>query len=355
VHPVTTSLARTPQRLSVAGAPPGAIVEAAAPAALGLDPMPSETHFQRDHFGVPDLDPGTWTLDVGGAAHRALALTIDDLERLPRVSLAVVLECAGHRRAEFDPPARGIPWGIGAVGEAVWTGARLRDVLGIAEPQGATHVVLEGADAGRTSENGHTTPFARALPLEKALHDDTLLAWEMNGAPLPAAHGAPLRAIVPGWYATDSVKWLTRITLAAGPFDGHFEVNDYRVRDNRDPGGRRLTNLPVSSLLTSRADGAVVPAGETELRGIAWCGDAQVARVEVSIDDGGWRLARLRHPGRPYARAFWTLPWRAEPGDHVVRVRATDERGRSQPDRPRWNERGFANASIHRVRLTVSA
>jgi DMSO/TMAO reductase YedYZ molybdopterin-dependent catalytic subunit len=315
--------------------------------------MTTETHFRRDHFGIPDLDRESWTLDVGGATRRSLALTLDDLQRLPHVSLAVVLECAGHRRAEFDPPARGIPWGIGAVGEAVWTGTRLRDVLRIAEPLGATHVVLEGADAGSTGDNGQTASFARAIPLEKALHDDTLLAWEMNGEPLPAAHGAALRAIVPGWYATDSVKWLTRITLATGPFDGHFEVNDYRLRVAGDRSGSRLTDLPVSSLLTSHADGTAVPSGETELRGIAWCGEAHVARVEVSIDDGGWRLARLRRPTDPYARAFWTLPWRAEPGDHTLRVRATDERGRSQPERPRWNERGFANASIQHVHIAV--
>ena len=243
---------------SAHSAPGAAVVEASPLAALGLRQMPTDTHFLRDHFGIPDLDEETWTLGLSGPG-RELRLTLDDLKALPARSLTVVLECAGHRRNEYEPPARGVGWGVGAVSEAVWTGARLRDVLGLlGTGDTAGHVLLEGADAGPVGDDDFS-PFARAIPIEKALDDDTLLAWEMNGEPLGSEHGAPLRAIVPGWYATDSVKWLVRIETLDTPFEGHFEISDYRLPTTNGAG--RMTTLPVSSLLTSHPDGAFLPLG----------------------------------------------------------------------------------------------
>src|SRR4051794_17300150 len=166
--------------------------------------MPTKSHFLRDHFGIPELDPEGWTLNLGGDGH-ALSLTLDDLKGMRSVSLSVVMECAGHRRSEYDPATRGVGWGIGAVSEAVWTGVRLRDVLELLGTRVLDgHVLLEGADAGDVGDADTYSSFARGIPLEKAMDEDTLLAWQMNGEPLPRAHGAPLRAIVPGWYATDS-------------------------------------------------------------------------------------------------------------------------------------------------------
>jgi DMSO/TMAO reductase YedYZ molybdopterin-dependent catalytic subunit len=338
------------QRLTLTDAQ-GPVVEAAPLAALQLRQMPTTTHFRRDHFDVPALDRRSWMLNVGGAVERPLRLRLDDLQRLPRTSLAVVLECAGHRRAEFDPPARGIQWRIGAISEAVWSGARLRDLLELVGPQDATHVVLEGADVGAVDDGGRTEAFARAIPLEKALHEDTLLAWEMNGEPLPAGHGAPLRAIVPGWYATDSVKWLTTIRLHRGPYTGHFELNDYRLPDGT--GSRRLTALPASSLVTSHPDVAHLPPGPVRLRGIAWGGQDGIMRVHISINHGPWQDAQLEPGAGNYERHFWSLPWQATPGTHTLQTRATDHTGNTQPSTPIWNERGFANASIHTIQLRV--
>jgi DMSO/TMAO reductase YedYZ molybdopterin-dependent catalytic subunit len=327
------------------------LVEAAPLDALASAEMPTESHFVRTHFPIPALAPERWRLRVSGRDGRGLALSLDDLKRLPEASLAVVLECAGHRRAEYEPPAHGIAWGVGAMSEAIWTGARLADVLELVELGDATHVVLEGADSGPVGDRGVVTTFARSLPLDKAVDDDTLLAWDMNGRPLPPAHGAPLRAIVPGWYATDSVKWLTRIRAQVGPFDGHFEAVDYRLADESGGGGCRLTTLPVSSLLTSHADGDAVEAGLVRLSGIAWGAKARVAAVELSIDGGGWMQASLARPRGPYARVFWCLDWDAPPGPHDLRIRARDWSGRAQPERARWNPRGFANSGVHRVRL----
>jgi DMSO/TMAO reductase YedYZ molybdopterin-dependent catalytic subunit len=315
--------------------------------------MPTELHFRRDHFAAPRVDHAAWRLELVGLDASRRSLSLAALRRLPRSSLAVVLQCAGFRRSEFEPPAPGVPWGPGAVSEAVWSGARLADVLALLDAGAATHVVLEGADRGLVPEHGSPTTFGRAIPLDKALDPDTLLAWEMNGHPLPHAHGAPLRAIVPGWYATDSVKWLAKVRLHAGPYDGYFDAVDYRVPDESG-GTRRLTALPVNSFLTSHEDGAVVPAGAVDLRGIAWGTRAAVAAVEVAIDDDEWLPATLTRPAGPYARVHWHVRWHAEPGRHTLRVRAADTSGLAQPDALSWNPGGFANSSIQRLAITVS-
>ena len=328
--------------------PPGQIAEATPLRALALREMPTSLHFRRDHFAVPRREPGAWTLDVDGRR-----LSLADLRRLPKRTQPVVLQCAGDRRSEYQPPTRGVPWSLGAVSEATWSGAALRDVLAFAGTRRAPYVVLEGADGGCVEGGQGQVHFARALRADKALHQDTLLAWEMNGQPLPVEHGAPLRAVVPGWYATDSVKWLERISLLDEPFDGHFEVSDYRLQTEEGQRGVRLTRLPVTSLLTSLADGDILQAGSTCLQGVAWGGDHGVARVDVDIDREGWRSAELEAPSSQYSRTFWQLPWSAKPGVHTLRVRATDGAGSQQPDTPVWNVRGFANASVHRVTVAV--
>lgn len=329
------------------------VIEATPLALLGADELPTEAHFRRDHFPPPSLDAATWALEVGGGSSGSLRLGLDELRSLPSRSVRVVLECAGHRRAEYDPPARGVQWGYGAMSEAVWTGVPLRELLELVAPRGVTQVVLEGADSGPAGPGGTTVPFARAIPIGKALDPDTLVALEMNGAPIPSAHGAPARAIVPGWYATDSVKWLRRIAPSSGSFDGHFELADYRLPDPAHPGGRRMTVLAVHSLLTSHEHRDVVDPGPTALCGVAWGGTGGIARVDVSIDGGPWRPALLTDASGPYARVPWSLAWEAEPGIHTVRVRASDGRGETQPDRPAWNERGFANSSIQTTAIRV--
>jgi sulfane dehydrogenase subunit SoxC len=322
-------------------------VHAASATALGLDPMPTELHFRRDHFPPPSADLESPRLEVGGRVDRQLTLDLGALRAHPRRELVVALECAGHRRSEYLPATAGLPWEVGAVSEATWAGASLRDVLehaGVASS--ARFVVLEGADRG-PFRGGPETPFARALPIAKALHPDTLIAWEMNGEPLPEAHGAPLRAIVPGWYATDSVKWLQRIEVLDEPFAGPFEALDYRIR------GERLTAVPPHSLLTSVHDRDRVPQGEQVLSGIAWGGAGGIAAVEISIDGESWKPASLDATRGPYAFTRWSVPWSAQRGLRTVAVRATDTAGTTQPPQPEWNEGGYANSSIQQVRVLV--
>src|SRR5947209_10161025 len=221
-------------------------------AALELRDIPTELHFVRDHFPPPTGDRATWGLEVRGSA-RSLVLDVDQLRLLPRRTLRVVLECAGHRRAEFEPMPPGLPWAAGAVCEARWTGASLAAVLELVGiPVDACEVVLEGADAGQVDGFDGIHRFARSLPLEKAFDHDVLLADQMNGEPIRLEHGGPVRVIVPGWYATDSVKWIDRIWFTDEQFDGVFQAHDYRFREPGDPGaGRRMTALPVTALITT--------------------------------------------------------------------------------------------------------
>jgi DMSO/TMAO reductase YedYZ molybdopterin-dependent catalytic subunit len=324
-------------------------------AALALGETPSEVHFVRDHFPVPDLDPRAWTLELTGARHR-VGLGLEDIRALPSRTTRTVLECAGHRRTEVRPLPEGLPWECGAVSEARWTGTGLTALLEQAGvPANAIEVVLEGADVGPFEGRPGTHPFARSLPLAKALGDEVLLAYQCNGEPIPVDRGGPVRAIVPGWYATDSVKWLTRVWFSATPYDGPFQRDDYRLRRHDEPPpGRRMTELPVHALITSPADGERRGTGSTLIRGVAWGGRDGIAAVLVRDMLGPWRRARLAKPRGRHALVDWELRSTVGPGDHELACRAIDGNGNSQPDEPPSNVGGYANNSVHRVRVAVS-
>lgn len=353
--------------------------------------VPTRLHFVRNHFAVPALDPGSWSVRLTGS-ERSFAVGLALLRSLPSRTLSVVLECAGHRRTEFQPAPAGLPWGAGAVAEADWTGVSLASVLELVGiPPEAREVVLEGADAGPVEGFDGSHSFARSLPLGKALHPDVLLAYEMNGEPIPVARGGPIRAVVPGWYATDSVKWLKRIWFVNAQFDGVFQAHDYRLRAPGEPGpGRRMTDLPAHALITTPADGEVVVAGGLWVRGTAWGGTDGIAAVLVRIDGGAWTPARLGSAHGPYTRVDWkahptTHPsvrppaepdppawpdppagpdppaepdppaWPTlAPGPHEIACCAIDRAGNRQPERPPANVRGYANNAIHRVRVQAA-
>ncbi|MFL5822348.1 MAG: sulfite oxidase [Solirubrobacteraceae bacterium] len=322
-------------------------------AALELESIPSELHFVRDHFPAPSIEPATWSLELTGD-RQTLTLDLDQVRLLPQRRLSVVLECAGHRRAEFDPLPTGVPWACGAVAEARWTGTRLGPLLRrVGIPEWATEVVLEGSDCGPVVGFEGIHRFARSLPVDKALHHDVILAYEMNGEPIPVDRGGPVRAIVPGWYATDSVKWLDRIWFTSEPFGGVFQAHDYRLKSSGEPGpGRRMTTVPVHALITApQAGEAIQLHGLTGVRGVAWGGTGGVARVQVRVDAGPWLEARLAPPRGPYARSTWELECHLASGMHEISCRAIDMAGRTQPDHPPANERGYANNAIHRVRM----
>ena len=341
------------------GALPVDRLNAETPMAIFAEPLtPTASFFVRSHFPVPPLDAGAWALAVGGAVERTLRLSLDDLAALPRRTLAVTLECAGNGRSRMTPKPPGVEWRFGAAGTARLTGAPLAALLERAVPRPeAAVVVLTGADAGEVAP-GRTEPFARALSLADARDPDVLLAWEMNGEPLTPDHGRPLRAVVPGRYAVDSVKWLAEVRLQAEPFRGFYQEEHYRFRGEAGtPEGAAVGRLRVRALIGRPAEGDVLAAGApVEVAGTAWSGGGAVTSVEVSADGGAtWQAAELRAAPSPHAATPWRFAWRPRaPGSYELIARARDESGAVQPLIPRANVLGYGNNEAHRVRVVVA-
>ncbi len=320
---------------------------------------PTEDFYRRTNFLVPEIDRQAWRLTVHGAVRTPLVLGWDDVRGLPARTLAVTLECAGNGRTRMTPLPPGHPWDLGAVSTARFTGVPLRDVLERAGVEAsAVEVAFAGADAGLT-EVGKAARFERSLPVHKAMDPDVLLAWEMNGEPLPPQHGHPLRLVVPGWYGVASVKWLTEIRVLDAPFEGFFQRERYVYRGEEGmEDGTPVTSMRVRALVARPGEGERIRVGApTEVRGTAWSGDAPVQRVEVSVDGGAtWRDARLGQAEGPYACVPWSLAWSpARPGACEIVARATDGDGNVQPLESVWNELGYGNNVVHRVMVEVVA
>jgi len=328
------------------------------PAALTTlldDVTPTGDHYRRNHFAYPQVKLEGWRLPVSGAVRSPYELTLDDLRALPSATHRVLLECAGHRRTEFTPPIGGVQWGLGALSQADWRGPALGAILsraGVCDD--AVEIVLHGADRGPFPDAPGVHTFSRSLPLAKALHPDTILALDMNGAPLTREHGAPVRAVVPGWYAMDSVKWLTGIEVVTEPFRGAFQELDYRFQPVGETGiGTRLDLMPPHALFASVVDGDSVAGGHLELTGIAWAG-AGVASVEIRVGAAAWEPAKITSSRDPYQRVVWRTVVDLAAGQPItLAVRATDELGTTQPDAPIWNKRGYANNSAQRIEVSV--
>ncbi|HLE96718.1 MAG TPA: sulfite oxidase [Candidatus Thermoplasmatota archaeon] len=320
--------------------------------ALAEDRTHPRLHYVRDHFDRPEApaDADAWRVRVRGLVARPLELGLAELRQFPSRAVDVTLECAGNSRTRLRPVPSGVGWDDGAVSTARWTGASLVEILMRAgvEP-GAVEVVLRGADG-----DGETA-YARSLPLDVAHHPDTLLAWEMDDAPIPLLHGGPLRLVVPGWYAMASVKWVTDVEVSDRPFEGRFQTGDYCYLDAEGRVLGPVTLARVKSLLYEPADGAQVPASrEVKVHGRAWSGDAPVRRVDVSTDGGAtWRRADLGPSLGPYAWRAFAFRWTPSPGAHVLVPRATDEAGHVQPLEPPWNLRGYGNNAVVPVRVTA--
>jgi len=292
----------------------------------------------RSHFPVPNLSGDQTVLAVGGAVDREIRLSVAELRAMPAREMAVTLECAGNGRTLFEPAIDGEPWALGAVSTARWRGALLTDVLERAgADRRATHLVFGGADGG----------FERGLSFDDAR--DSMLAYEMNGAPLPQIHGGPLRLVVPDWYAVASVKWLTSITVALRPFEGHFQTERYVFRPSEP-----VTLMRVRSLITQPDDGTTVAAGDVVVRGLAWSGSGPIVRVEVSVDGDDWAPAELSS-GPPHAWQSWSHTIRVPRHTTVaLRSRATDAARHVQPQRAAWNRLGYGNNSIQTVTVRAS-
>lgn len=312
------------------------LVETPAELLVETPVTPVGRFYVRNHGPMPELDAGSFRLAVGGLVREPLELSLDDLRALPRVEVVATLVCAGNRRAELAelaPIPGETPWGPGAIGNAAWSGVRLRDVLaaaGVAD--GARHVSFAGVDPSAEADE-----FGASIPLAKALAPEVVLADRMNGEPLPVEHGFPLRVVVPGFVGARSVKWLARIEVAAEPSANHFQAASYRLE------GEALADVALSSAIcrvdTTGAAGYAVAGGGRE-----------IAAVELSQDGGlSWAEAELSPAQGPWSWRLWRAPLRAAPGAELV-VRARDGTGTMQPERPLWNAKGYANDGWHRVR-----
>jgi DMSO/TMAO reductase YedYZ molybdopterin-dependent catalytic subunit len=327
--------------------------------ALRYPITPTGIHYLLVHFDIPGVEHGTWNLELGGLVERPLALSLEDIRSRPAVRMPVTMECAGNGRALLDPRPVSQPWLVEAIGTAEWTGTPLRGVLEDAGIRpNAIELVFTGLDQGVQGDIPHA--YERSLTIEEALHEEVILAYEMNGRPLEPQHGYPLRLIVPGWYGMTSVKWLARIEAVDQPFEGYQMEGAYRYSQSADDCGDPVSLIRVRSLINPPGvpdfltRTRVLKPGRHTLTGRAWTGRAQVSRVEVSTDSGGtWQEARLGDSPGPYAWREWSFDWQAIPGRHELAVRATDSEGNTQPYAGYWNYQGMGNNAAHRLPVLV--
>ncbi|MFC7398678.1 sulfite oxidase [Chelatococcus sp. GCM10030263] len=314
--------------------------------------IPADQFYVRNHFPTPNLDERIWRLAVTGAVRNELTLDLPALQAMPGTELAAVMECAGNGRVFYEPPKEGLQWQTGAVGNALWSGVLLREVLARAGVSAkAVEVVLIGADrgvidAGKKTASPGPIAFARSLPLAKAMSDSALLAYAMNDEPLGIEHGFPLRAAVGGWYGMAWVKWLVEIRVVERPFTGYWQARDYIRWDHGlgEPTLAPLTEMEVKAQIAQPVSGAIVHVGQpVRIFGAAWAGEAGLAQVLVSTDERTWQEARLLGPATPFGWRLWDYAWTPPaPGHYGLRCRAIDATGATQPDAPQPDREGYA-------------
>jgi len=327
---------------------------------------PNDALFVRWHVTpIPtSVDLAQWRLNVGGNTDKELQLSLDDLKtKFPKVSYTAVIQCSGNGRSFFEPRVPGGQWKNGSMGNTTWSGARLKDILNMAGIKpGSVDVSFDGLDRGTLP----TVPdFIKSLPVDKALEEDMLIAYEMNGAPLTMLNGFPARLIVPGWYATYWVKSLSEIKVLPRQFEGFWMNPAYRIPDNAcgcvPPGTKPQKTIPVHrmttrSLIINPQDGASLrPNSPVDVMGIAFSGGYSIRDVIVSVDGGkSWNEAKLGKDLGKYSWIQWTYPWRPQkPGKYTLMARATNSIGESQPFESLWNPSGYLWNKIEPLTVVV--
>jgi DMSO/TMAO reductase YedYZ molybdopterin-dependent catalytic subunit len=307
---------------------------------LGGFLTPTESFYVRTHFPIPSIDRDAWWLRVEGDVENPFAINYEELITLESRTIPATLECAGNNRNFLEPKVKGVQWGLGAVGTAEWTGVPLSILLDRAGVKSnGRQVIFEGADGGML-EDPKSPPgelkFARSITLEKA-RADVLLAYKMNGSDLPPQHGFPVRAIVPGWYAMASIKWLQRIIFTDQPFTGYYQTIDYAYWKRRAEVAELtpLTEMQIKAQIAKPAQGETVPANSSvRVHGAAWTSDGEITKVELSTDGGStWNDTNLLGQAKPNAWQLWEFNWQttAAAGKQTLVARATDSLGRTQP------------------------
>jgi DMSO/TMAO reductase YedYZ molybdopterin-dependent catalytic subunit len=324
---------------------------------------PADHFFVRNHMHEPStLDASDWKLSVGGEVEKPFTISLAELAKLETHSVVNTLECAGNGRAFQNPKVPGVQWQKGAVSTGRFAGPRLKTLLERAGVKDTgKHVMFRGLD----EVPGKVPPFVRSIPIAKAMDPDTLVATHLNGAPLPKHNGFPARTMVPGWIGAASCKWLTEIKVLDKEFEGNFMSPGYRMPNQSvKPGDavkpedtHPVTALNVKSLITTPLDGLTLRSRAVIIQGVAWAGEADIERVDVSADGGDtWQAAELGKDKAHYAWRLFSYKWKAaKPGDYTILSRATDSQGRVQPPAPVWNPSGYLNNAIDQVKIHVQA
>jgi DMSO/TMAO reductase YedYZ molybdopterin-dependent catalytic subunit len=301
---------------------------------------PTKSFYVRTHFPIPKIDRNKWRLRIEGEVEKPFELNYEDLLKLESRTIPATLECAGNNRNLLEIKVKGVQWGLGAVGNAEWTGVPLSILLERAGVKpNAREIILEGADEGPLEDpkapRGNVR-FARSVPLTKAM-GDVVLAYKMNDVDLPPEHGFPVRAIVPGWYAVASIKWLERIIVTDKPFNGYYQTLDYAYWKRRGELAELvpLTEVQIKAEIARPIDAETVPANSNvRIHGAAWTSDGEITKVEVSTDAGStWKEAKLIDKSAPNAWRLWEYDWKTppKPGKQTLIARGTDSHGRTQP------------------------
>jgi len=329
---------------------------------------PWELFFVRSHGAVPQIDLGAFRLSIEGLVEKPQSLTIAELrERFPLTATTATLTCAGNRRDEFsaEKPIAGVQWNVGAIGHAQWAGVKLSEVLKfVGVKSGATHVWLEGRDEIVDTATSTKSPFGGSIPMEKALADSpiapgALLATHMNDRPLTAEHGAPLRLVVPGYIGARSVKWLHKLVVSEQPSPNRFIARDYKLlyegTDDEIRSTGPILQYALNSAITTPKPGATISGNRVTVRGYALAAGEpgrQIAKVEVSGDGGQtWQDAQFTGPRRDFSWVTWGASVAVSGEKPTLVVRATDNAGNTQPERAKWNTKGYMNNGWHRVTI----
>lgn len=339
------------------------------PHLLDDEVTPTARHFVRNNGIVPEMansmELGDWTLTIDGEVDTPLTLTMDDLKnKFDTVSLKLQLECGGNGRAAFNPPAKGNQWTLGAIGNAEWTGVRYRDLLKAAGVKSSAIYTGHYGMDGHLSGNPDKLPISRGVPIDKAMDEHSLVAFAMNGEPIPTMHGFPCRTICPGWPGSTSQKWLNRIQVRDVVHDGpKMTGTSYRVPGYPVAPGTKvpkedfviIESMPVKSLITSNETGSTLGRSPT-VAGCAWAGENGVSAVDVSIDFGAtWIKANLKEALNKYSWQRWTADLSfPQAGYYEVWARATDDQGNMQPFAINWNPKGYLNNSMHRIAVIIA-
>ena len=320
----------------------------------------NKVFFARNQGQIPEklIPLSDWSLTIEGEVNKPLVLSFDQIYRMPKAIVSNTIECSGNSRSLLGTKASGNPWTIGGVGNAVWGGVWLKEVFDRAELKStARHVAFEGLDKPLGSAQ---IQFVRSIPIEKAL-SSSLLAYEMNGDPLPLNHGYPLRALALGWTGANCVKWLHKITVLDRVFEGFYMDKVYRkFQKGQDPKtGEVVTGINLKSIITQPEQSEKLGVGLVTVLGAAYAGEAEVERVELSVDNGKtWSAATFIGPNEPYAWRQWQFLWSAkEKGEYTLLSRATDTHGNKQPMNANWNVLGYGNNGVreHAVAVQITS